>query len=651
MKISIFLYIFIFIAENLSSQIDTVHLNKLVVKSHSKTLSKVFSDQIDSSYIQKNRSLQLSNLLKSQSDIYIKSYGNYGISTASFRGTAATHTQVFWNDVPMNSAMLGQTDFSTIPVAFTDKISLSEGLNSLPFSVGALGGLISLKSSISNKAFRINAFQTFASFGNYVSSVNIEKKIKNFSFNIRAQYSNGKNNFKYLNTALPGRIYQYLNNADFSQKSFLIQTRYIFSSKISTKQFLWVGNLDRNIPPIMTFDGLHRTENQKQKRLIWGLNFLFNNKNFLFKNTFAIKFDNLLYFLADSVYFIPKNFLLIKSNSFSNEHTYVNLMQFDCYPGEKFFVKFRINTQLSAVNTFDSVIYKMSGYKKSRFLNQFTSIFLYNLPNAELLTFTLSEIVSDKKLYIPAFSFTIKNITLDNQKRTKISFICGKNIHLPTLNDMYWLPGGNPKLKPEKSYSAQSSFLYKFKLNKKLLIKIKNTVFASFINDWIMWKPTQFHYWTPQNVKKVFSRGVSSHLLINYSSKINAKFYLNYSYTKTTNLQSYSDDDKSVGKQLIYIPVNLINFSLFLNYKKLFLDIDYSFVDKRYTSTSNYSEFVLLPYSLVDLSASKVFIFKNLQIKFSLGINNLLNKQYQVVLYRPMPGRNYSFSINLKLEK
>ena len=52
--------------------------------------------------------------------IFSKQYGRATLSTVAFRGTAASHTQVMWNGMRINSPMLGMTDFSMIPSYFVD---------------------------------------------------------------------------------------------------------------------------------------------------------------------------------------------------------------------------------------------------------------------------------------------------------------------------------------------------------------------------------------------------------------------------------------------------------------------------------------------------------------------------------------------------
>src|SRR5690606_11557352 len=107
----------------------------------------------------------LGDILQSNTGIFIKSYGQGGLATASFRGTAASHTKVLWNDMPLNSSMNGLIDFSLLPIAFYDGIEIDYGGASLEQNSGSLGGSINLKNGVDfTNRVNIDARQTFASY-------------------------------------------------------------------------------------------------------------------------------------------------------------------------------------------------------------------------------------------------------------------------------------------------------------------------------------------------------------------------------------------------------------------------------------------------------------------------------------------------------
>ena len=101
----------------------------------------------DSLELKESISLSMADVLTYNAPVFVKSYGRATLSTIAFRGTSASHTQVTWNDMKINSPMLGMTDFSTIPSYFIDDASLLHGTSSVNETGGGLGGVVKLSTS------------------------------------------------------------------------------------------------------------------------------------------------------------------------------------------------------------------------------------------------------------------------------------------------------------------------------------------------------------------------------------------------------------------------------------------------------------------------------------------------------------------------
>ena len=98
--------------------------------------------KLDTLVLQSKSTSSLSDLLIQHSPVFIKTYGPGGVSTASFRGTTASHTLVLWNGFQLNAPSLGQVDFSTIPVFLADDVSLNWGSDAPSVAFGPpKGGL------------------------------------------------------------------------------------------------------------------------------------------------------------------------------------------------------------------------------------------------------------------------------------------------------------------------------------------------------------------------------------------------------------------------------------------------------------------------------------------------------------------------------
>ena len=179
------------------------------------------------------------------------------------------------------------------------------------------------------------------------------------------------------------------------------------------------------------------------------------------------------------------------------------------------------------------------------------------------------------------------------------------------------------------------------------------TGFVSWIEDWILWKPTQFHYWTAENIASVFSRGLEAMFNSavtgkNYKIQLNA----NYSLTFTTNQHTVSMVDQSRGKQLVYIPRHVMNTHAYFDFKGYYLNYSLILTGKRYTQSSNeesHFETVLNPYALNHVLFGKEIVLSRMKTTIQFGIYNIFNKSYQVILARPMPGRYYSINLGVSL--
>lgn len=65
-----------------------------------------------------------------------------------------------------------------------------------------------------------------------------------------------------------------------------------------------------------------------------------------------------------------------------------------------------------------------------------------------------------------------------------------RNYRYPTLNDLYFQPGGNPNLAPEKGFTYDTGLEFTLKSDELFTLKGEATVFDSHIDDWILWIPT-----------------------------------------------------------------------------------------------------------------------------------------------------------------
>ncbi|MBK7936793.1 MAG: TonB-dependent receptor [Lewinellaceae bacterium] len=129
-------------------------------------------------------------------------------------------------------------------------------------------------------------------------------------------------------------------------------------------------------------------------------------------------------------------------------------------------------------------------------------------------------------------------------------FHISRNFNLPTFNDRYWRSFGKPELQPEKGYGADVGWVFN-----RSSFSTKLTVFQLLIDDWILWQPGPDGIFKPDNLRKVWSRGLETSVCWNWAKGAwKGKVSGRYQYVKATNTAVYGGLEDVLHKQLLYTP-------------------------------------------------------------------------------------------------
>ncbi|MGE0560477.1 MAG: TonB-dependent receptor [Flavobacteriales bacterium] len=604
-----------------TDNIDTVAVSEFELVDY-KIPKQYKKTAFDSVSIQE--SANLSDLIQQHSSVFIKDYGPGSLSSVSFRGTGASHTQVQWNGILLNSPMLGQVDFSLYPTVFFNGAELHHGAAAMMDRNGALGGSVLLKNTINfdaKDAFLIK--QTIGSFNTYKTEVSTSFHQKKWLFETQLFYAKARNDFEFKNISKKNKPIEQQKNAE-TQQYGIQQSIFRELKNGSFGGRIWLFDSDRNLAPTITKDSA--TENQKDQSFRAMLEYKKTHNNWNHQISSGLIKDQLIY-----------EDMGAKIYSKSNTYTFDNLINTQYY----------LNNKITILNSFNLryETAESAGYTelKKRFQGSWMIGATYTLKRFQLNAFNRFIGLSNKFNPI-APNIGTKVQLLENQQLF-IKANAGINYRYPTLNDLYWNPGGNINLKPEEANMVETGFTYT-KAIKNSEITVDGVVFYNYVSNWIIWLPSQSNYWSPTNLKEVENKGIeatlsSTTILKNFTLKQNA----NYAYTASTNKNSNSETDLSINKQLIYVPFHKFNYTLSVKYKNTSVYYNYSYTGMRFISTDN--NWYLPENFLHNASISQLFKLKKLMLTSSLKVNNILNQDYQSIAYRAMPGRNYMFSLAL----
>jgi iron complex outermembrane receptor protein len=227
-----------------------------------------------------------------------------------------------------------------------------------------------------------------------------------------------------------------------------------------------------------------------------------------------------------------------------------------------------------------------------------------------------------------------------------------RNYRFPTLNDLYFLPGGNPDLKKESGWTYDAGL--SFAIGNEGIYSLSGSAswFDSHVDNWIIWLPTTKGFFSPRNIKSVHAYGVEmeADLAVALSEDWHLGLDGTFSWTPSINEgEPMSPADKSVGKQLPYVPEISATLTGELSYRTWSLLYKWCHYSERYTMSSNDLSLSgnLPPYFMSNITLEKRFSLAWADLSLKGAVNNLFDEEYLSVLSRPMPGINFEFFLGI----
>lgn len=671
-----FALIFIFTLP-LKAEDDITHLDELTV-----TARRAIKDvgvqktAFDSASLKENISLSMADILAYNSSVYVKNYGRATLSTVAFRGTSPSHTQVTWNGLKLNSPMLGMTDFSTIPAYFIDQAALFHGTSSVNETGGGLGGLVKLATlPAAPPGFNLQYVQGIGSFSTFDEFLRFTFKNSRWVTSTRFVYSSSPNDYTYINHDKKINIYDSEHNiigqyypkeknrsGAFKDLQLLQEVYYSPTPADRIGLNVWYVNSNRELPMLTTDYGDERDfENrQRENTLRTVISWDHTKPNW----NIGLKAGYIYTWMAyDYNREITEGFRAEMTRARSHVNTIYGSAEGNYKIGDKWLFTGSFTIYQQMVRSEDKNVIQQQGnkaivgYEKAR-LELSTSVSAKWQPvNPVGLGIVLREDVFGVKSspIIPAFFADW--LIFDNQwgrrpANLTLKGSISRNYKFPSLNDLYFLPGGNPDLKNESGFTYDAGFVFNIDLSRRVSFSLSGNWFDSRIKDWIIWLPTPKGFFSPRNVKTVHAYGVetSGDMAFDFGKNWILNLSGSFSWTPSINEgEKMSPADRSVGKQLPYVPRYSSSITGRLQWKTWSFLYKWCYYSERFTMSSNdYTITGHLPqYFMSNISLEKNFFFKIVDLQLKLAVNNLFNEDYLSVLSRPMPGINFEFFIGI----
>jgi vitamin B12 transporter len=581
---------------------------------------------IDSLTLGNYRSDDAAVLLASQTPVYVKTYGQGGLSTLSVRGTLATHAGVYWNGININQPNLGQTDISLVPLFFFESVALQLGGSSALFGSGNIGGGLHLENSPKfSSPLKLRVTSGIGSFHERFGNFKASFSGKGLAYSVGASLKSQENDFPYTDVY---HNYVKQKHAAVRNMNVLQQIDIKTGSSSILSAGMWFLKSDRDLPSSMiaSQSNEHQYDQSLRTYIKWEL---VNRLDILIIRSA---------WLAEKMHYTnPK--ILIDALYLTHTGLLEGEYRYQISQGTLFGISGKTSQDQANITNYSGVRNQIKGSIVGSFRQ------VLPIPGwSGTLSLRKEWIKGYSVPYCPSFGAEGR---INKYFSAKLHI--ASNFRAPTLNERFWQPGGNEHLNPEKSISSEAGINWQtFNSTKKWQAGIGITGYYCLIKDLILWVPLQgnINISSPENIQEVLSRGVeiNSDFSINLR-KLKGKFHLAYSYTPSTFNKNEAGKEPIKGKQLVYVPLHNAVAGLRIDYSNFFLDWEQSLTGKRFILNDN-SKY-LDEYTLGSLTFGNIFSLSKIKLGLQAEIRNLFNMNYQTIQNYAVPGRSFRIIINI----
>lgn len=607
---------------------DSLQLDAVTISASRGVLfdAGVKTQAIDSATMERYKGRDLGELLRDASPVFVKSYGMGSLATTSFRGSGASHTAVLWNGFNLGSSMNGQLDLSLVPTGLAQEVTLQYGGAAALWGSGAVGGVVLLDSrSVFGKGLTLDAGASLGSFGDNRQQLAGGFGNDRWSATVRGYRVGARNDFPY-NRQRNGEVEQHRQtNGAMELGGLLAEVGHRINERQRVDLNMWWSDAERRVPPTLLQEESADHQHDRALRTTARWQRVGEKAMSLVR---AAWFNEELWWYGEGA----------DSAAYSRLNTLVAEGEMRFRKGERHLFGLGLHGTLATAVT--------DGYPAGRGQERaalFAS-YRYRAPDRRMVgTVSLRQEVADGST-VP-FTWSLGG---EYRLRPWLSAKANTSrlFRLPTLNDLYWTPGGDHDLLPENGYGGELGLAVGKDLRAGWQIDAELTGYQRIMDNWIIWLPAG-NYWSPQNLMRVWSRGIEFQGEVRKRlDKATFTFGVITNYTASTNERAKTIGDASVGKQLIYVPMYSGGGRLGLTWGAFTVGTDLHYTGYRYTSTDNRQ--YLSPYTLVNAHASWRFhAGRKCLLSLTAEGFNLLDEQYQAMLNRPMPLRHFQVGIRL----
>lgn len=560
----------------------------------------------------------VAELLAARSTGFIRHYGN-GLATLSLRGAAPGHTLIMVDGQRLSDVQTGQIDLSLIPSVLLERVEIVHGAGSALYGSDGVAGVVNLHTAGRTHKPNYAVEATAGAFGARGVAGRVGVPVGRWMLTAAGEMMRSAGDFSVA-PDVARRLDARREGADKT-----LSTLYATARRAGTRHALatslWTSSAERGLPGPITTPPVGERQWDRQLRL-WGSDEITWNRS-------ALKVSGGIH-AASIRYTNPQ--LELDETGTSTSHFLESTFRIE---------RRRLDLTVGGIGDYtyarhpsrrDAYIAHAAGFLaasvRAGVFHLFPAVRVdgYRAPDA-----------TGRVAWSPRLGFSTP---LPGIRGVQLKSSAGRTFRVPTLNERYWQPGGQPDLRPEQGWHGDLGLRYQARR-----VTMELSTFLSVLQDEILWLPSRAGHHEALNLRRTRNLGLELSGTGNASLGAN-RFVHGGAVLTLTRATDRSDPARSsFDEQLRYVPPMQAKAFVSVYAGPASIDLNTRYVGRRYVTTDG-SQWVE-PFVVVDAQVRLRYTLAGTAVALTASIENLLDARYAVIQHYPMPPRHVRISLNL----
>jgi outer membrane cobalamin receptor len=215
----------------------------------------------------------------------------------------------------------------------------------------------------------------------------------------------------------------------------------------------------------------------------------------------------------------------------------------------------------------------------------------------------------------------------------------GRDFRAPTFNALYWRPGGNARLRPERGAHAVAGAGWS-----SGAVEVEASFLRARFRDQIRWVPGEAGIWSARNLSRAVTTAWDARLAV---LKSRWRCTLRASHTDALDKEGDPARNPAYGKQQPFVPRDMASGEVMYLGRRLTAFVQHRWVGEAFTRPDNRDS--LPAYAVTDASASLRLRLMRTEYEATGTVENLWARRYMVFPQYPLPGRTLRLALTARL--